>query len=92
MVPVEFLETLAKTGVHFMGTSHRKAGVKNVVKELQDGLMKYYNLPSDYLVVLGNGGATLLFDMIALGIVEKGGYRERFGISRRVGTPHHRAG
>jgi phosphoserine aminotransferase len=28
-------------------------------------------LPADYLVVLGNGGATLLFDMIGLGIVEK---------------------
>jgi phosphoserine aminotransferase len=71
LVPTEFLEKLAKTGHDFMGTSHRKAGVKNVVKELQEGLKKYFNLPSDYLVVLGNGGATLLFDMIALGLVEK---------------------
>jgi phosphoserine aminotransferase len=71
LVPTEFLESLAKTGHHFMGTSHRKPGVKNVVKEIQDGLMKYFNVPSDYLVVMGNGGATLLFDMIALGIVEK---------------------
>jgi phosphoserine aminotransferase len=71
LVPTEFLERLAKTGPHFMGTSHRKPAVKNVVKEIQDGLMKYFNLPSDYLVVLGNGGATLLFDMIALGVVEK---------------------
>ncbi|MDO9182108.1 MAG: aminotransferase class V-fold PLP-dependent enzyme [Bacteriovorax sp.] len=71
LVPVQFLEALTKTGHHFMGTSHRKPGVKNVVKEIQEGLVKYFNLPSDYLVVLGNGGATLLFDMIALGIVEK---------------------
>ncbi len=71
LVPTEFLEKLAKTGAHYMGTSHRKPGVKNVVKELQEGIAKYFNLPSDYLVVLGNGGATLLFDMIALGIVEK---------------------
>jgi phosphoserine aminotransferase len=71
MVPVEYLNSLAKTGVHFMGTSHRKPAVKNVVKELQVGLAKYFNLPSDYMVVLGNGGATLLFDMIALGLVEK---------------------
>lgn len=71
LVPTEFIEKLAKTGPHFMGTSHRKPAVKNVVKELQEGLKKYFNLPSDYLVVLGNGGATLLFDMIALGIVEK---------------------
>jgi phosphoserine aminotransferase len=71
LVPVEFLNKLAKTGQHYMGTSHRKSAVKNVVKEIQEGISQYFNLPSDYLVVLGNGGATLLFDMIALGVVEK---------------------
>lgn len=71
LVPMSFVEALAKTGPHYMGTSHRKSGVKNVVKELQEGIAKYFNIPSDYAVVLGNGGATLLFDMIALGVVEK---------------------
>ncbi len=71
LVPTVFLDLLAKTGTEYMGTSHRKPIVRNVVKEIQDGLMKYFNLPSDYLVVMGNGGATLLFDMIALGVVEK---------------------
>ena len=71
LVPVSFLESLAKTGHHFMGTSHRKPAVKNVVKEIQEGLTKYFNIPTGYLVVLGNGGATMLFDMIALGIVDK---------------------
>ncbi len=71
LVPAVFLELLAKTGTEYMGTSHRKPVVRNLVKEIQDGLMKYFNLPSDYLVVMGNGGATLLFDMIALGVVEK---------------------
>lgn len=71
LVPVEFLNLLAKSGTEYMGTSHRKPVVRALVKEIQDGLMKYFNLPADYLVVMGNGGATLLFDMIALGIVEK---------------------
>lgn len=71
LIPVEFLEALYKTGHHYMGTSHRKPGVKKVVKEIQDGLKNYFSIPNDYLVVLGNGGATLLFDMIALGLVEK---------------------
>jgi phosphoserine aminotransferase len=71
LVPMSFFESLLKTGPHYMGTSHRKPAIKNVVKEIQDGLMKYFNVPSDYLVVMGNGGATLLFDMIGLGIVEK---------------------
>lgn len=71
LVPADYLLALHATGTHYMGTSHRKPGIKNVVKEIQDGLMKYFDVPKDYLVVLGNGGATLLFDMIALGIVEK---------------------
>ncbi len=70
LVPTEFINRLAALGPHYMGTSHRKPAVKNMVKEVQEGLAKYFNLPSDYLVVLGNGGATLLFDMIGLGIVE----------------------
>lgn len=71
LIPTAFLDRLAQTGKHYMGTSHRKPGVKNVVKEIQEGLAKYFNLPADYSVVLGNGGATLLFDMIGLGVVEK---------------------
>ncbi len=71
LVPVEFLERLAKTGQHLLGTSHRKSAIRNLVKELQDGFRKYFKVPADYHVVLGNGGATGMFDMIALGLVEK---------------------
>lgn len=71
LIPVEHLEALAKTGQSLMGTSHRKPAVKKLVKEMQDGLRKYFKLPADYEVVIGNGGATFLFDMIGLGLVEK---------------------
>lgn len=71
LVPTEYLNSLAETGVHLMGTSHRKPGVKNLVKEIQEGLAKYFKIPADYEVLMGNGGATLLFDMIATGMVEK---------------------
>lgn len=71
LIPVEHVESLAKTGKNLLGTSHRKAPVKNLVKEIQEGIQKYFNLPKDYEVVLGNGGATFLFDMIGLGLVEK---------------------
>ena len=54
-----------------LGTSHRKSPIKNLVKEVQEGLASYFEIPPDYSVVLGNGGATFLFDAIALGIVEK---------------------
>ncbi len=71
LVPVEFLEKLAATGNSLIGTSHRKPAVRKLVQEAQEGLAKYFNIPSDYQVVLGNGGATFLFDMIALGLVRK---------------------
>lgn len=71
LVPVEFLESLAKTGMHLMGTSHRKSAVRKLVKEVQDGLLDYFGVKGTHQVVMGNGGATLLFDMIGLGLVEK---------------------
>ncbi len=71
LIPVSHLEALVKTGTSLLGTSHRKPAVRNLVKELQEGLREYFKLPSGYEIVLGNGGATLLWDMIGLGMVEK---------------------
>lgn len=74
LIPVEAVEKLAKTGHELLGTSHRKEAVRKVVKEMQDGLRTYFKLPSDYEVVIGNGGATMFWDMIGLGMVEKNPY------------------
>lgn len=71
LIPSSYIEKLAETGASLLGTSHRKPAVKNLVKEIQDGLKVYFNLPEGYEVILGNGGATFLFDMIGLGLVEK---------------------
>lgn len=71
LIPIEAVENLAKTGAKLLGTSHRKEPIRNLVKEVQDGLRTYFKLPADYEVVLGNGGATFLWDMIGLGLVEK---------------------
>jgi phosphoserine aminotransferase len=71
LIPVKFLERLVETGPHLLGTSHRKSPVKNIVKGIQEGLRSLLSVPKDYKVVLGNGGATFLFDMISFGMVEK---------------------
>lgn len=71
LVPIEFVESLLETERHLLGTSHRKPAVKDLVGSCQEGLKKYFNLPADYSVVVGNGGATFLFDSIALGLVKK---------------------
>lgn len=69
LIPPHFMKKLADTGVELLGTSHRKPAVKNLVGEVITGIKKYFSVPEDYVVVLGNGGATHLFDMIALGLV-----------------------
>ncbi len=71
LIPVEYIDRLRETGVHLLGTSHRKPGIKNLCKEIQEGLAQYFNLPDGYEVVMGNGGATFFFDMCQLGLVEK---------------------
>ncbi len=42
-----------------MGTSHRQPPVRHVVAAIREELTELYNLPTDYEVALGNGGATL---------------------------------
>lgn len=71
LLPMEFVEALAKTGPHFLGTSHREGEIKKAIQEIQEGMAQYFQLPEDTLVALGVGGATSLFDMIALTAVEK---------------------
>ncbi len=74
LIPIEAVQKLAQTGHELLGTSHRREAVRNVVKEMQEGLKTYFKLPEGYEVVIGNGGATMLWDMIGLGLVEKNPY------------------
>ena len=71
LVRVDHLNNLAATKASILGTGHRKSGIKNLISEIQAGIIKYFDVPNDYQVVLGNGGSTLLFDMIGLGLVKK---------------------
>lgn len=71
LIPTRFVSDLLATGSDYLGTSHRKPAVVEKIKEVQDNFKKYFELPDDYLVVIGNGGASFLFDMIALGLVRK---------------------
>ena len=71
LIPIQHVQRLKETGPHILGTSHRKAAVKSLVGEIQKGLSDYFKLPDGYEVVLGNGGATFLFDALGIGAVEK---------------------
>jgi phosphoserine aminotransferase len=71
LIPSEAVYNLARKGSTLLGTSHRKMPVRNLVKEMQEGLNSYFKLPREYEIVIGNGGATFVWDLIGLGLVEK---------------------
>ena len=65
----EALRALAGDGARLMGTSHRQAPVKNLVREVREGLSRLFDLPDGYEVVLGNGGTTAFWDAALFGLI-----------------------
>lgn len=64
------IAAFATDGAKLMGTSHRQAPVKNLVKRIQDGLLDLFHNPDGYEVVQGNGGSTAFWDAAAFSLVE----------------------
>lgn len=62
-----------------MGTSHRQAPVRTLVGRVQESLKTLYSAPDDYEVALGNGGATLFWDMATFSLVERRSSHAVFG-------------
>src|SRR3954467_6707703 len=67
----EQLGHLAEHGIAVMGTSHRQAPVRGVVRRVREGLTELFSLPEDYEVALGNGGTTAFWDALAFGMVRE---------------------
>ena len=66
----EQLAAFNTEGAKLIGTSHRQAPVKNLVKRVQDGLMDLFHNPNGYEIVLGNGGSTAFWDVAAFSLAE----------------------
>ena len=66
----EVVASLSEPG-SVMGTSHRQPPVRHVVAAIREELSTLYDLPAGYEVALGNGGATLFWDMATVSLVEK---------------------
>ncbi len=67
----EALASLAGAGAAIMGTSHRQAPVRGLVRRVRDGLSSLFSLPDGHQVVLGNGGTTAFWDAAAYGLVRE---------------------
>ena len=75
----EALQSLIASGNSVIGTSHRQKPVKNVVKNVREGLTSLFNLPDGYEVVLGNGGSTAFWDIATFGLIENRSQHLVFG-------------
>src|SRR5436305_7608002 len=75
----EAVTALAAAAPSYLGTSHRQAAVKSVVRRLREGLTELFSLPDGYEVVLGNGGTTAFWDAAAFGLVERRAQHLSFG-------------
>ncbi|HET8591265.1 MAG TPA: phosphoserine transaminase [Nakamurella sp.] len=86
------LEALATTGTTLMGTSHRQAPVKHLVRRVRDGLHQLFGLPDGYQVILGNGGSTAFWDAAAVGLITHRSGHLAFGeFSAKFATVTRRA-
>ena len=75
----EQVSRLAELGPKLLGTSHRQAPVKGVVRQVREGLSSLFSLPEGYQVVLGNGGATAFWDIAAFGLIRNKAQHLTFG-------------
>jgi phosphoserine aminotransferase len=62
-----------------MGTSHRQAPVRDVVRRVREGLAELFALPEGYEVALGNGGTTVFWDALAFTTIERRALHLAFG-------------
>jgi len=70
---------LAKSNSHLLGSSHRQAPVKRLVQSVRSGLVDLFGLPRDWEIVLGNGGATVFWDVATFGLVRERSEHYVFG-------------
>jgi phosphoserine aminotransferase len=62
-----------------LGTSHRQAPVKDVVRRIRSGLAELFRLPDGFVVALGNGGTTAFWDVAAFGLIQERSQHLSFG-------------
>jgi phosphoserine aminotransferase len=67
----EAVSALAAAAHGFLGTSHRRDGVRAVVADVRRELRELFALPDGYEVLVGLGGSTTFWDAAAFGLVER---------------------
>ena len=75
----EAVARLSDAARGYLGTSHRREGVRSVVRRAREGLRELFSLPDGYEVVLGNGGTTSFWDSASFCLIERHSQHLSFG-------------
>jgi phosphoserine aminotransferase len=75
----EQIAALSAAGTTLLGTSHRQAPVKNLVKSVRAGLVELFGLPDGWEIILGNGGSTMFWDLATFGLIRERSAHAVFG-------------
>src|SRR4051812_19001424 len=67
----ETVEALAAVSRNYLGTSHRRPTVRNVMGSIRTGLAELFSLPEGYEVLFGNGGTTTFWDAAVFGLIDR---------------------
>ncbi|MHB1523617.1 MAG: phosphoserine transaminase [Candidatus Dormibacteria bacterium] len=78
-VPATAVVRLAEVAPRLLGTSHRQPPVRQLVGRVRSGLSQLFSLPEGYEVALGNGGASLFWDLASLCLIERRSQHLAFG-------------
>jgi phosphoserine aminotransferase len=90
----ESVGALSAVAHGYLGTSHRRDGVKRVVHSVRDGLSELFGLPDGYEMLLGLGGSTVFWDAASFGLIEQssthlvlGEFSSKFAVVTKA-APH----
>jgi phosphoserine aminotransferase len=75
----EQIAALSAASTTLLGTSHRQAPVKNLVKSVRSGLVELFGLPDGWEIILGNGGSTMFWDLATFGLIRERSAHAVFG-------------
>jgi phosphoserine aminotransferase len=90
----EAIDALTAAAPTYLGTSHRREGVKSVVRRIRAGVSDLLRLPDGYEVLLGVGGTTVFWDAAVFGLIERRSEHLSFGefsakfAAAATGVPH----
>ncbi|PJI94013.1 phosphoserine transaminase [Luteimicrobium subarcticum] len=73
------VDALVAAATSPLGTSHRQAPVRTLVRRVREGLAELFGLPDGYEVALGNGGSTAFWDVATFCLVRERAQHATFG-------------